>query len=117
MLVGALANMGALRTMISEKIAGELGPQLKETGSTFFNVEGKQIKAKKVRVGLRIAGKKIIDEVMIIEDSNNMLLGFLHLRFSNMLRRNWQKRVEGVVIKNVSEAVEQQGNAAVHRGK
>ena len=90
MLIDALADTGACRTMISLELSKELGLKLEESNVKLANVQGDKIEALgEAEVNLRICGKQFKDRVTVIEDSNDMLVGLPHLIHGRIIKKNW----------------------------
>ena len=76
--------------MISTGLAKELGLKLNPTDVLLKNVQGEMVKAEgEAKVELRIGEQNFIDSVIVIKDSNDMLLGFSHLSFAKIIKNKW----------------------------
>ena len=97
MLVMALADTGANKTLISSKLAKELELKPMKTEIKLKNVQGESIEMEgEAQVKLRVGEKIFIDKVIIIKDSNDILLGFSHLSFAKIIKKQWLKEKDKV---------------------
>ena len=53
---------------------------------------------------MRINEKSFIDSVIVIKDSNDMLVGFPHLSFAKIVKKTWLRKESMKQVNKVSEA-------------